>query len=154
MYVEHYPIESVRFIYELYDVQEYMKQHRCTYDEEQTIIEYAFAATIGYGLPKELDYISMAGRETIPDYFNRDYLEDWKNDIIREIIQRFSFRLQGIIRHLAEYTMHPTEIQAVSFNDGVIYIDCQVNKDPYLTERFQYYGVHPFYNSEQIRRLP
>ena len=49
--------------------------------------------------------------------------------------------------------MHPTEIQAVSFNDGVIYIDCQVNKDPYLTERFQYYGVHPFYSSEQIRRL-
>lgn len=138
--MNHPTIERVAVLYELYDVAEYMNQHRTTYEEECEIISAALAAVIGYGLPEEL-FIGLENRDGVLDYFHYEELADWKSDLVSDLIDRFGRKFQFLIYDLTNRLGNAAIINKLTFHQGKLLVDCTINHDEYLASRLNYYGI-------------
>lgn len=137
-YPHHY--EHV-LLFEVHEIEDYMDQHRLELSDKWTIMEYAVAAIIGYGSPTP-NHITLKDRESLPDYFNHDYVDDWMNDIIREIIQLYGQHIQRILFFISSQFPISSKLQIHNLTviNGILTLYMREDSDPYLTSRFNYYA--------------
>lgn len=128
-------------LFEVHEIEEYLNQHRLVLDERWTIMENAIAAIIGYGNPTPTNIV-LKGRETLLDYFNHDWVDDWMNDIVKEIISLYGQHIQKILFFISSQfpTSHLLEIYDLSISNGILFLWMFEDTNPYLTSRFNYYA--------------
>lgn len=129
-------------LFEVHEIEEYMEQHRLEIEDKWTIMENAVAAIIGYGTPYS-NRITLKDREDLPDYFNHDWVDDWMNDIIREIIQLYGQHIQKILFFISSQfpACSIMQIHDLTVIKGILTLYMKEDTDPYLTSRLNYYAI-------------